>query len=174
MNLLSISSLIIPTIVLLVIFYGYFKKIDIFDIFIEGVKEGFQITKGIFSNILAMVFAINIFLKSNFINVLNFFLKPLFNILKVPLEIIPLVILKPLSGSSSLAILNNIFSSYSPDSFLGRLASVVYGATDTTLYIITLYFSVIGIKKIKYALWVGLLADFVGIVASIIIVSSIF
>ena len=121
-----------------------------------------------------MVFAINIFLKSNFINVLNFFLKPLFNILKVPLEIIPLVILKPLSGSSSLAILNNIFSSYSPDSFLGRLASVVYGATDTTLYIITLYFSVIGIKKIKYALWVGLLADFVGIVASIIIVSSIF
>ena len=84
------------------------------------------------------------------------------------------MIMRPISGSSTLAILNNLYESFGPDSFIGRLGSVIQGSTDTTFYVITLYFGSVGIKKIRYALWAGLFADLVGITASIVIVSFFF
>ena len=95
-------------------------------------------------------------------------------ILKIPLDIVPMAVLRPISGSSTLAILNYIFEVSGPDSFIGRLASIIQGSTDTTFYIITLYFGCVGIKKIKYALWAGLFADLIGITASLIIVQLLF
>ena len=94
---------------------------------------------------------INIFLKSG---VLNFFielLKPIFDIIRVPIEVLPMMIMRPISGTSSLAILNNLFSDFGPDSFIGRLGSVIQGSTDTTFYVLTLYFGSVGIKKIRYS-----------------------
>ncbi len=102
------------------------------------------------------------------------FFAPVFNLIKVPIEIIPMAIMRPISGSSSLAILNNLLKDYGPDSFIGRLGSVIQGSTDTTLYVLTLYFGSVGIKKIKYALWAGLLSDLIAIICSIIVVNILF
>ncbi|MDD2203019.1 MAG: spore maturation protein [Bacilli bacterium] len=131
-------------------------------------------TINLFPYILAMIFSINIIVKSNIINDFLGLLKPLFDILRVPIEIIPMAIMRPVSGTATLALMNDIFIQYGVDSFLGRLASTIQGSTDTTIYILTLYFGFVGINKIRYAMWVGLAADLIGIVASIVVVSLVF
>lgn len=169
-----ISSLIIPLLVLFVILYGIIKKVNIYDVFVEGATESFDLVLTMFPCLLGMIFGVNIFLKSG---ILDFFFKalePFFSYLRVPLEIFPMIVMRPISGSSSLAILNNIYESFGPDSFAGRLASVIQGSTDTTFYILTLYFGSIGIRKIKYALWSGLFADLLGILAAIFLVNIMF
>lgn len=160
--------------VVFIIIYGFSKKIDIYDIFIEGVKESFSMILNLFPTFIAMILAINLFIDSGFLDFVLSFLKPLFDLIKVPVEILPLAIVRPISGSASLAYLNNIFATHGPDSFIGLLSSVLQGCTDTTLYVISLYFGSIGIKKIRYSLFAGLCADLIGIVASIIIVNLLF
>lgn len=170
----TISNLIIPVLVLFIIIYGISKKINIYDEFIEGSKESFTMTLKIFPCLLAMILGINIFLKSGILDFFMNLINPIFNYIKIPIQALPMMIMRPISGSSTLAILNNIFIDYGPDSLIGRLCSVIQGSTDTTLYVITLYFGSIGIKKIRYALWAGLFADLVGITASVIIVNMFF
>lgn len=170
----TISNLIIPALVLFIIIYGVSKKINIYDEFIEGSKESFSMTLKIFPCLLAMILGINIFLKSGILDFFMNLINPLFQYVKIPIQALPMMIMRPISGSSTLAILNNIFIDYGPDSLIGRLCSVIQGSTDTTLYVITLYFGSIGIKKIRYALWAGLFADLVGITASVIIVNMFF
>lgn len=169
-----LSRLILPLIVLFIIVYGIIKKVNVYDVFVEGAKESFEMFVSLFPPMLAMIFAINLFIKSNCLNYFLTFLSPLFNLIKVPLEIIPMAIMRPISGSSSLAILNNILSTNGPDSLIGRIASVMQGSTDTTLYVLTLYFGSVGIKKIGHSLKAGLLADLFAIVLSIIVVNLIF
>lgn len=169
-----ISSLMIPAMILIVVTHGALKKINVYDAFIDGAKESFDMILTMFPSLLAMIFSINIFLKSGIVDSLFGLLRPLFNMIHLPVEVLPMALLRPISGSSTLAILNNIFESFGPDGFIGRLASVIQGSTDTTFYIITLYFGCIGIKKIKYSLWAGLFADLIGLVASIIIVGFFF
>lgn len=130
--------------------------------------------KSLFPTFIAMILAINVFTNSGFLEFFLSFFKPIFNMIKIPIEILPLAIIRPISGSASLAYLNKIFSVYGPDSFIGTLGSVMQGCTDTTLYIISLYFGSIGIKKIRYSLFVGLCADIIGIIASIIIANFMF
>lgn len=160
--------------VVFIIFYGFTKKIDIYDTFIEGVKESFSTILNLFPTFIAMILAINLFIDSGILDFILSLLKPLFDLIKVPVEILPLAIVRPISGSASLAYLNNIFAKYGPDSFIGLLSSVLQGCTDTTLYVISLYFGSVGIKKIRYSLFAGLCADLIGIVASIIIVNIFF
>jgi spore maturation protein B len=174
MNITFISSIIIPIIILLIVFYGFIKKVNIYDTFVDGAKEGMELGISIFPYLLGVIIAINIFLKSNILEYTFSLIKPFFNYIKLPIEILPMIILRPISGNSTLVIMTNIFQEHGPDSFLGRLASTIQGCTDTTIYILALYFGSIGIKKIKYALWAGLFADLVGIIASIIFVSLIF
>lgn len=130
--------------------------------------------KSLFSTFIAMIFAVNLFINSGFLDFLLSLLKPLFNLINIPVEILPIAIIRPISGSASLAYLNNIFTTYGPDSFIGILSSVLQGCTDTTFYIVTLYFGSIGIKKIRYCLFTSLCADLIGIIASIIIVNLFF
>ena len=170
----NISNLIIPIMVLGIILYAYIKKVDIYDVFIEGSKESYDMILTMFPCMLAMIFGINIFIKSGILEYIFGFFQGILDILNLPLEIIPMAIMRPISGSSSLAILNTILETYGPDSFIGRLASVIQGSTDTTFYVLTLYFGSIGIKKIKYSLWAGLAADIIGITSAIIIVNIIF
>jgi len=169
-----ISSLIIPLMVLGIVLYGIIKKVNVYDVFIEGAKDSFDIVLSMFPNLLAMILGINIFLKSNLLTSLINFINPILQFIKLPYQVLPMALIRPISGSSSLAFLNNIFSEFGPDSFLGRLGSVIQGSTDTTFYIITLYFGCVGIKKIRYALWAGLFADLIGIISSIIIVNLLF
>ena len=145
----NISQLIIPLMVLGIILYGIKKKINIYDVFVEGSKESYEMVLTMFPCMLAMIFGVNIFIKSGILEYIFSHFKLILDILKMPLEIIPMAIMRPISGRSSLAILNNILETMGPDSFAGRLASVIQGSTDTTFYVLTLYFGSIGIKKIR-------------------------
>ena len=166
-----ISKLAIPLLIFMAVFYSFFKKNDVYNDFIEGSKESFQMIYNLFPTLLAMLLGINFLLESNILNIISNFITRFINI---PSAIIPLALLRPISGGSALAILNNIYLNYGPDSYVGRLASVIQGSTETTLYVISLYFSVVGIKKIKYALKVGLIADLISILTSIMVVKIFF
>lgn len=165
------SNLILPIIVLIIVFYGVFKHIDVYDIFVNGAKESFDMVFKLFPNLLCMILGINIFIKSGFLSFVLGFLKPVFGVF---IDLVPLCLMRPISGSSGIIILNNIFSLYGVDSLIGKMASVIQGSTDTTLYILTLYFGSVGISRIKYALKAGLLADLFGIIFAIIISYFIF
>lgn len=169
-----ISNMIIPFMVLGIIVYGVYKKVDVYDDFLDGASESFGMIAKIFPCLLAMMLGINVFLKSGALNFFLNFLEPIFNIIKVPIQVLPMMVMRPISGTSSLAILNNLFADFGPDSLIGRLGSVIQGSTDTTFYVLTLYFGSVGIKKIKYSLWAGLFADLAGIVASVIVVKLFF
>lgn len=168
------SNYLVPIMVVFIIIYGLYKKIDIFDTFIEGVKEGINVTFKLFPTIFAMVIAITILTNSNILLDIGKLLNPLFKFLSFPSEMFPLALMKPVSGSSSIVILNDILSRYHPDSYIGRISSVIGGSTDTTIYILSLYFGSIGIKKIKYSLVVGLIADLLCIIISIIVINILF
>lgn len=165
----TISKIIIPLFVLFIIFYGVKKKVNVYDTFLTGAKEGLIMVFHITPTIIAMVFAVNIFLDSKFLEGILEFIKPLFELTKIPLDIFPMAILRPISGTASLAIMNNIFINFGPDSFIGRLASTLQGCTDTTIYVLALYFGSIKVTKTRYSLPVGLFADLMGIIAAFII-----
>lgn len=171
---MNIANIILPSIVLVIVGYGIYKQVAVFDVFLDGVKEGLTMTIQIFPTIIAMIISVNIFLKSNILELVINFLNPLFNFLKFPKEILPLAVLRPISGSSSLIILDNILKTYGVDSFIGRVASVIQGSTDTTIYILGLYYGSVGVKKIKYSLLVGLMADFSCIIIALIVVNLLF
>ena len=156
---------------LFIILYGHFKKVEVYDTFVEGVKESFSMILNLFPTFISMILAINLFINSGVLDYLLSLINPVLEALKVPGEILPLALIRPISGSASLAYLNSIFSKYGPDSFIGLLGSVMQGCTDTTFYIISLYFGSIGIKKIRHSMVASLFADLCGIVASIIVVN---
>lgn len=170
----TISTLFIPVLVLVVIIYGAYKKINVYDSFISGAKEGIPMVGSMFFSLLAMIFGVNIFLNSGIIDYFFSFLKPLLFLMHIPVEVLPVAIMRPLSGSFGLALLNDMYKIYGPDSFISILASIIQGSSDTTLYVITLYFGTIGIKKIKYALWVGLLTDLFMVILALTIVPLFF
>ncbi len=163
----NISQYIIPSITLFVIIYALIKKVDIYNEFLEGVKEGLDLSLSIFPSMFAMIISITVFTKSNLLNdLITHITIPL-----IPKEILPLTLLRPVSSSSSLMLLNNILSTAGPDSLVGKIASIITGSTDTTIYIIGLYYSSIKIKHIRHSLIVGLLADLSCIIISILIVN---
>lgn len=171
MNMLSL--LLIPLMVVGIIVYGLYKKVDIYASFVKGAKEGISTAFGIFPFTVSMVFAVNIFLHSG---LLDFIFSGISNLLgpHIPVSIFPMALLRPISGAASQVIMTDIFANFGPDSFIGRLASTLQGSTDTTFYVVTLYFGSVGIKKIRYALKAGLFADLVGIIMSFVVVSLFF
>ena len=170
----TLSKIVIPLFVFFVVYYGFIKKVNLYDSFLEGAKEGLQISVNIFPNVLAMVFAINIFLDSNFVYEILRVFEGFLMKFNIPLDILPMAILRPISGTATLAIMNDIFMSYGPDSYAGRLASVLQGCTDTSIYVLALYFGSIGVKKIRYSLVVGLIADLIGITIAFILTAIFF
>lgn len=168
------SVYIIPVVIVFIIGYGLLKKVNIYELFLDGAKEGLVTTFQITGAVLAMMFAIKIFLGSGFIYGVLGFLTPFFNMINLPLDIIPMMLLRPISGTASLAIMNDIFLNFGPDSYLGRLASTIQGCTDTTIYVLALYFGSVRITKTRYALLCGLFADLVGIIAAVLVVKIMF
>ena len=168
------SIIILPIIVLSIIIYGYKKKINIYDSFLKGVIEGLKTCLTVFPNLLAMVFAVNILISSGIIETVFSFLNNFLNTFSLSTDILSMSLIRPISGTASLAIMNNIFEVFTPDSIMGRLASTIQGSTDTTFYVLALYFGSIGVKKTRYALSVGLFADLVGIIMAFVLVYLFF
>lgn len=170
----TFSIIILPLLVLIIIIYGYKKKINIYDSFLKGVYEGLKTSLSIFPNIIAMIFAVNILISSGFVEYIFSFLTPFLNKYNLSTDIFTMAFFRPVSGNASLAIMNNIFENFGPDSLMGRLASTLQGSTDTTFYVLALYFGSIGIKKTRYALGVGLFADLVGMGMAFLLVYLFF
>ncbi len=170
----ELSNLFIPLIVLAIIVYAWFKKVQIFDEFVDGAKEGMQLGISIFPALIAMIFGINILLKSDILNYIFIFFKPVFDFIKIPVEVLPMAIIRPISGNASFAVMIEMLKTYGVDSYLGRIVSVMQGATDTTIYVLSLYFGSIGIKNIRYALKAGLFADLVTLIMSVLLVTLVF
>lgn len=165
------SVIVIPLFIFFVVLYGFSKKINIYESFLEGVKDGLKISYNIFPAILAMVFAVNMFLNSD---VLSFLLSPITSLFDIPAQILPMAVLRPISGTASMSIMTSIFEIYGPDSYAGFLASVLQGCTDTTIYVIALYYSSIKVSKTRYTVFIGLMADLVGIIMAFILTNIFF
>lgn len=169
-----INNLVIPLMILVVIIYGLKQKINVYESFISGAKESFGMIIDMFPFLLGMILGINIFTSSNFLNHFLSIFEPFFEMINVPVDIMPLGIMRSISGTTSLALLNNIFEVFGPDSFIGRLGSLIQGSSDTTLYVITLYFGSVGIRKTRYAVFAGLMADLFAVITSIIICNMVY
>ena len=167
----AISGYVLPIFLLLVFLTAFINNTKAFDHFVEGAKEGMQTTIQLVPNIVGMIVGIKVFLASGIVEAIANVLQPVLDFIHVDAHVLPLMILRPLSGSAALSVTTDLISIHGPDSYLGRLASVMQGSTDTTIYIIGLYFSSVGIRKIKYSLIVGLLADLMAILLSLLIVS---
>ncbi len=154
--------------------YGTYKKVPTYETFVEGAKDGFGMAISIIPYLVGMLVAISVFRASGAMEFLIELMKPMLEVVGVPSEIVPLAMIRPISGTGALGMTSDLIATYGPDSFIGRLASTMQGSTDTTLYVLTVYFGAVGIKKMGDALKVGLLADLVGIIASIIIVTIVF
>lgn len=163
-----ISNIAVPATILLIIVYGLIEKQQVFDVFLEGAKEGLEIVFNIFPTLLGLFLSINVLRASGIIDAFTNILLPLLNLLKVPSEILPLALLRPISGSASMAVATDIMTKYGVDSLIGLMTSTIMGSTETTLYTIALYTSAVKIKKTRFVLFAALLADFVGMLTSVI------
>jgi spore maturation protein B len=175
MGIIGVISLwLIPVIIGFILIYGTLKKVPTYETFVEGGKEGITISFSIIPYLVGMLVAISIFRASGALEFLMNIMKPALDLLNIPAEIVPLAFIRPISGTAALGLTSDIIATYGPDSFIGMLAATMQGSTDTTLYVLTVYFGAVGIKKMGDALKVGLLADLVGIIASILIVTLLF
>jgi spore maturation protein SpmA len=159
-------------IIVMIILGGVYKKVSVFDAFIEGAKNGFDVVLKIIPYLVAMLVAIRVFRDSGAMTYILDGLSYLIQLTRVNTDFIPalpVAIMKPLSGSGARGMRLDIFQTSGPDSFVGKLASIFQGSADTTFYIIALYFGSVGIKKVRYAIWAGILADLIGVVIAIFI-----
>lgn len=164
--LVGLSDWIVPIILLLVPLYAYYKGVSVYDEFIEGAKEGLLLTWNLLPFLIAMLSAVAIFINGGGMALLQKALYPLCGVLGIPVEVVPLALMRPLSGSGSLGLTSGLLTEFGPDSFIGRLASIMQGSTETTFYVLTVYFGAVAIKRFRYALWVGLIGDLVAFITA--------
>lgn len=169
-----LGNSLIPIILLLIVTYGMFKGRKVYEWFVEGAKDGLSVCFKIFPALLAMMIAVRIFKDSNMIDYMNSLLEPVLNMIGMPVEVMPLSLIKPLSGSGALGVFTDIINTVGPDSRTGLIASVLMGTTETIFYTITIYFGAVGIKKIRHTLWATTMADLVSIIMAITLVNIFF
>lgn len=165
-----ISMLAIPVVVIGIITFGIIKRVNVYDCFVEGAKEGLENMFGIVAPLIALMMGIYMLRESGTIDIICNILNPITSLLKIPSEIIPLAILRPISGSASLAVIDDIFKNCGIESIPSKIASVMMGSTETTFYTIAVYFGSIGIKKSRHTIPSALTADFTGMLASVAVV----
>lgn len=164
-----ISNLAMPLIILIIVFYSLIERKKAFDIFLDGAKDGLNIVLNIFPTLIGLFVAIGALRSSGILDLIINFIIPILDILNFPSEIMPLAILRPISGSSSIAIATDIMKNFGVDSNIGIIAATIMGSTETTLYTIAVYTSSVKIKKTRFVLWAALTADIVGMLASVAI-----
>ena len=172
MNFLSLWAL--PAIIIVILTVALFKKVPLYETFTDGAKDGFKVAVNIIPYLVAIIVGISMFRASGAIDMLGQALSGILNTLKVPPEVLPVMIVRPLSGSAALGVFSDIAHTLGPDSYATKLAAVMIGSSETTFYVLAVYFGAIGISKIRYALIVGLLADIIGSAAAILVCRCMF
>ena len=164
--LTNLSDWLVPLMLLLIPLYAYYRGVSVYDEFIEGAKEGLLLAWSLLPFLIAMLAAVSVFVGCGGMALLQRLLAPLCDFVGIPAEVFPLALMRPLSGSGSLGMTSGLIATYGPDSFIGRLASIMQGSTETTFYVLTVYFGAVAVKHFRYALWVGLIGDFVAFLAA--------
>ncbi len=172
--LTTVSRWAIPLLLLLIPLYGFCRRVPVYEAFVEGAEEGFFTAVKIIPFLVGMMVAISVFRASGAMDYLVRAMMPLMRAIGAPPEVLPLAVMRPLSGSGALGLATELMRVYGPDSMLGRLASVMQGTTDTTFFVLTVYFGSVGVKRFRYALITGLSADLTGLIASVYICNLLF
>lgn len=168
------SILAIPLIMLVFLLAGYVKKVRVYEVFVEGAKEGFNIGVKIIPYLVAMLVAIAMFRASGAIDLLGGIISPLTNLISMPSEVLPMAFMRPLSGSGSLGVMTELMNTHGVDSLIGFISSTMYGSTETTFYVIAVYFGAVNIRNTRYALPAGLLADVAGLITAVFICNMLY
>ena len=164
-----LSSVAMPMVILLIVLYGVKEKNKIFDTFLDGAKEGIKTTLSILPTLIGLFLAIGTLRSSGVLELIIRIASPVLDIFNFPIELMPLAILRPISGSGSIAVATDIMKNCGVDSVIGNIASTIMGSTETTLYTIAVYTSCIKVKKTRFILVAALAADVAGIIVSTII-----
>lgn len=171
----KISLYAIPVIILSILGYSFFiAKVKVYEVFCEGAKEGFSTAIKIIPFLVAMLVAIGVFRSSGAIDLIVKGINLILQLIGMPGELLPMAIMRPLSGGGSTGILNDLFINFGPDSMIGRMGSVMMGSTETTFYVLAVYFGAISIRKTRHAIVAGLLADVAGVLSAVWVCNIIF
>jgi Uncharacterized membrane protein len=170
----AISKLSIPFLLSAFPLYAMLRHVKVYEEFVDGAKEGFEVAVRIIPYLVAILVAIGVFRAAGGIELLSQALKPVMSAIGFPSELLPMVVMRPLSGSGTLGIFAELVKQNGPDSLVSRMGGTIYGSTETTFYVLAVYFGSVGIRKTRYAVLAGLMADLVGIVASVIICRLVF
>jgi len=164
----EISKYIIPFLLVGIPFYGLaFKKVKVYESFVEGAKDGFTIAVRIIPYLVAILVAIGMFRASGALDLLLNFLSPVLSFIGFPPENLPLALMRPLSGSGSLGLLTDLVNQHGADSLIAKIGATMFGSTETTFYVLAVYFGSVGIRKTRHAIMAGLFADAVGIISAV-------
>lgn len=169
----AISLFAIPALVLFVVVYGVIKRVKIYEAFVEGAKEGFNVGVRIIPFLVAMLVAIGVFRAGGAMDILTAVLSPVTSLIGMPAETIPMALMRPLSGSGALGVMSEIISTHGPDSLIGRMVSVMMGSGETTFYVLAVYFGSVSITKTRHAVPAGIIADLASILASVWIANAL-
>ena len=168
------SAFVLPCIIVGFPLYGMLKKVPVYEVFVEGAKEGFSVAVMIIPYLVAILFAIAMFRASGALDFLMQGLRPVLALVHVPAEVIPMALVRPLTGSGSAAIVLDMIGQYGEDSILVKMAATMFGSTETTFYVIAVYFGAVNIRKTRHALPAGLIADFFAMFAAVYVVLLLF
>jgi len=169
-----VSDLMIPLVFLFIIIYGLLNKNDVYDTFIEGAKEGITIIIKIMPTLIGLMVAVGMFRASGAMGILVKIVEPITDIIKFPSELVPIAIMRTISSSATTGLVLDLFKVHGPDSYIGRMASIMMGCTETIFYTMSIYFMSINIKKTRYTLAGALIANAAGIIASVYLTMKIF
>ena len=172
--ILWLSDWMIPIIILGIVLYGLFKNVNVYEAFIEGASDGLKVVVDILPTLIGLMMAVGMLRCSGALDGISSLLKPLISWSSFPSEVIPIALMRAFSSSAATGLILDVFKTYGPDSFIGRLVSIMFGCTETIFYTLSVYFMSVKIKETRYTLWGALLATFVGIVASYYLALSIF
>jgi spore maturation protein B len=168
------SIFIVPLMLVGFPLYGLYKRVPVYESFVEGAKEGFEVAVRIIPYLVAILFAIAMFRASGGMDVLVRILNPVLSLIGFPAEVLPMAIIRPLTGSGSAAIVVDMINQYGEDSIFVKMAAVMFGSTETTFYVIAVYFGAVNIKKTRHALAAGLTADLAAMIIAVWMVRLLF
>lgn len=170
----SISAWIIPSIILITLVFAVVKKIPVYETFIDGAKDGLKVTVGIIPYLIAIITAVSMLRASGAIDLAARAFSGCMDYFKIPVDVVPIMFIRSLSGSAVLGLFSEIAGNFGPDAYATKLAAIMVGSSETTFYVLSVYFGAVGVKKFRHSLCAGIFADIIGIIAAVLVARWLF
>ena len=170
----SISAWIIPSIILITLVFAVVKKIPVYETFIDGAKDGLKVTVGIIPDLIAIITAVSMLRASGAIDLAARAFSGCLDYFKIPVDVVPIMFIRSLSGSAVLGLFSEIAGNFGPDAYATKLAAIMVGSSETTFYVLSVYFGAVGVKKFRHSLCAGVFADIIGIIAAVLVARWLF